>query len=433
MTRLPIIVAICLTCVVTGGCGKRPTWKIMPGASPSAIQAALDSNPYYPYFWDTHRDQIPDIAPPVHLRPCCVFGMDVRSRVGPLPVPMYRVANITSPELLGPHVYDSGFLGRGSDQEIKSMERNGLIYTCRAGYVDTAHVRDYADWTVYLSSWVMRHLGDRAQQQFLPELGPRTVKLKKVDVSGLDPAQQKILAVSIGQYLAYQISVWHEIAQWHGYSVIKLFPELASAHSIEDLYSNVLGTKVAAAIIYSGAAGTDLKYARTMDVWLEKTIESLAPLSRQEGRLITQALDQHWWDSHARVPDKWLVLARNYHTGRRQQPPRVERGQSEATDHLLEEFCSEDFEPLVMAVDDEVLGYRIPDIATLEIRIDEQSAPHFSFPTPRHAASRIITERDFQAIVNLNRGRDQLELQELGWRPNAQGPGASKLEPPPEP
>ena len=45
-----------------------------------------------------------------------------------------------TPERLGRHVYDAGFLGRGAGQEVVALERNGLIYTCRGGFIDTAHV-----------------------------------------------------------------------------------------------------------------------------------------------------------------------------------------------------------------------------------------------------------------------------------------------------
>ena len=44
---------------------------------------------------------------------------------------------------------------------------------------------------------------------------------------------------------------------------IPLFPEEASAFSLEDLYSNLLGIKLAGSLMYQGAVVSEASYKRT--------------------------------------------------------------------------------------------------------------------------------------------------------------------------
>jgi FMN phosphatase YigB (HAD superfamily) len=55
----------------------------------------------------------------------------------------------------------------------------------------------------------------------------------------------------------------------------------ASAFSPEDLYSNVLGTKIASATAFAGGARSEILYARSADAWLRAAVNSLGPASKQ--------------------------------------------------------------------------------------------------------------------------------------------------------
>ena len=51
-------------------------------------------------------------------------------------------------------------------------EHNGLVYTCRGGFIDTAHVRDYADWAIFLVAQIAR-LAETGGVVELPDEGGR--------------------------------------------------------------------------------------------------------------------------------------------------------------------------------------------------------------------------------------------------------------------
>jgi hypothetical protein len=85
--------------------------------------------------------EIPGIPPREKVRLCCVFGGNVRVRVGPFPIPGFRILNVVDVDHVGPHTYDSGVLDVGEAGEeplVFNPERNGLGCTCRGGFIDTA-------------------------------------------------------------------------------------------------------------------------------------------------------------------------------------------------------------------------------------------------------------------------------------------------------
>lgn len=47
--------------------------------------------------------------------------------------------------------------------------------------------------------------------------------------------------LSLSGRIAYDLSVWHEIATWYGVSSVPLVSEQFSSFSPEDVYSNLLG------------------------------------------------------------------------------------------------------------------------------------------------------------------------------------------------
>lgn len=400
-----------LLLLLTACSSQRPTWVYTVAASDSAVDAALASDPTYPYVWDSDREMTPDFDPPIHLRPCCAFGKDLAVQVSNLPIPGYRVANVVTVEDLGHHVYDAGFAGKGTDREVKANENNGLVYTCRGGFVDIAHVRDYADWTVYLAHKFWRHLGEALTIELPPELGPRRIVMQPIDVTGLDEPEQVVLAVTMAEWTAYQLSVWHEIAQWYGYGTFpRIFPEYPSAYSLEDLYSNVLGTKLAAALIYGISTATDQAYARSMDVWIANTLAQLEAVPAASTRAYLAAVDQHWWDSNKRLPDKYVVRKRVYDVGTHQGPQRVPAHlQSAAADPALL-TCDPAAEPVSLSIREEVLGYRLADFLTLEILLDPVYQGSFAFPNAAQRAERRVTQADFQSIADAAEAHDALEM-----------------------
>ncbi len=180
----------------------------------------------------------PNIPMPRHLRPCCDFGYDLRLRYTFLPIPIYRITNLKTIDEIGLHRYDSGVVTLGSQGEFMSEESNGLVFTCRGGFIDTAHVRDYADWTIYLGAKIFEQLPYGSTIELSNEAGKRRIVLEKVDPEFLRTHDPAALTMAIAQWLAVQLSIWHEIGTWYGASSFPGFPEKASAFSPEDLYSS---------------------------------------------------------------------------------------------------------------------------------------------------------------------------------------------------
>jgi len=406
------IVILAISGVLSACSAQRETWKMVYSVSPQAVDAALASDTQFPYLWDVDRTSVPGIDPPIHLRPCCVFGMDMRTQFGELTIPFIKLPNIVETSDLGVHTYDAGFVGHGTDQdEIKGNESNGIIFTCKAGFIDVAHVRDYSDWTTYLAFWIYRNFGEDIALALPAELGPRKILIHGFDHRDLNKEQELILSVTMAQWAAYKLSAWHEIAQWHGFG-LKAFPEYPSAYSVEDLYSNILGTKIAAAIIYSGGSNTDQLYSRNFDQWLSNILNQLDAQSAETSRAFMGAVDQHWWDSNKRIPDKYIVLKRNYDLGNIQQPAMPPKALIDSVEEPFKHRC-ENKEPISLAVVDELYGFQMNDLISLQITIDEEYATPFSYLDDRHVPTRVITDDDFSSIATKNQSSDREELQTI--------------------
>lgn len=75
---------------------------------------------------------------------------------------------------------------------------------------------------------------------------------------------------------------------------------------------NLLGARLAINVILSGHGGSLEDYNRAMDAALKQVLTRLLVATRGETEAMFQQIDGDWWNSHRRVPDKFLVLKRNY-------------------------------------------------------------------------------------------------------------------------
>ncbi len=146
------------------------------------------------------------------------------------------------PDQLGTHGYS-----------FSLSEKNGIVYTCKAGHIDTYHLRDAADWTAYLAGKTLRHLV-KNETEFSFKLKEDSMCFVRLSYpenwQTLRQEDKEAIAydvsIRLGQSLAYTMSTWHEILTWFGYKCTGIFPEFPSAFSWEDTYSNLLGTYVGA-------------------------------------------------------------------------------------------------------------------------------------------------------------------------------------------
>jgi hypothetical protein len=164
-----------------------------------------------------------------------------RIRVGYLPTPTLGTV-FRSREQLGQHGYRPNL-----------SEKNGLVYTCRAGPIDMGHARKAADWTVFLAAKVYREIMNGREDEFsyrLYEPSRYFVRIAYPDDwrDMLLGQRQRIayeVSVGVGRYIAFIGVTWHEIVTWFGFKSKGFEPEHDSAFTWEETFSNLFGTHVA--------------------------------------------------------------------------------------------------------------------------------------------------------------------------------------------
>lgn len=226
------------------------------------------------------------LPPPRVIRTCCAFGSDLRLMM----VPILTYTDITCVERLGSHGY-LGIAGEG----------NGIIYTRRGGFIDMAHLRDQADWTAYLYS---RILVAQEKGNLTIHLGREGgLKLLNLNV----PADMGTHdALQLAGRIAYDLSVWHEIATWFGSSTIPFVPERYSSFSIEDPYSNLLGVTLGIEAIKSS-----LPYEEAMTLLIGNMFEKLSAVTTEtETYDAMEEVRNIWWTRDKPLPSKKVLLER---------------------------------------------------------------------------------------------------------------------------
>ncbi len=163
-----------------------------------------------------------------------------RIRVGYLPTPTLGTV-FSGPEQLGQHGYRPNL-----------SERNGLVYTCKAGTIDIGHARKASDWTIFLAAKTYRQI-----MKGQPQFSFRLYEPSRYSVGITYPENWKDLpqkekeriayeiSTGVGQYLAFVGVTWHEIITWFGFKSKGLEPEHPSAFTWEETFSNLFGTHIA--------------------------------------------------------------------------------------------------------------------------------------------------------------------------------------------
>lgn len=309
MLRWVWLLLACLLCgCVTGG---------LKVSSVVPVPLLLTDNPVIPSVGDW--PVMPPLPPPDGMRTCCAFGDDLRVTLPGIPaaLPFWRLDNVVTADGTGQHHYnDSLFTGLAG-------ERNGLVLTDRGGFVDTAHVRDTADMTVY----IFTHLWPRPGQVFTLTPGRAELARRRLVFRAFTPPEdrreRRSLVAAVAARLAYQLAVWHEIAQWYGFESVPGFPEGVSAFSPEDLWSNLLGARIAESLILGGYVESREMYEAAMSTVLQQVLTQLGARSGTETRFRIRMLDGHWWDSRRFLPDERLLLKRNWDISSTRFPTRV--------------------------------------------------------------------------------------------------------------
>jgi hypothetical protein len=221
------------------------------------------------------------------IRICCAFGSDLSVAR----IPFVKKNDITSIDNLGTHKYLGGH-----------SEGLGIIYTKKGGFIDLGHLRDYADWTAYLYNQILlrKETGESLVLNLGVEGGMKNLELT------VPNQQDSIYYYELAASIAYDLSVWHEIATWFGASTIPMVPERFSSFSPEDLYSNLLGIKLGIMAIKS-----ELEYNEAMTKLLAETFKDLNSVaSVQETYLAMEEVENIWWTRKKPIPSGKMLLKR---------------------------------------------------------------------------------------------------------------------------
>jgi Protein of unknown function (DUF4056) len=378
------------------GCVHAPAWMVQRAVTAEDVARVLDEPAA------TERPLTPSDIPAIPmrkgLRPCCAFGAKLGASVGPVPVPFFSLSNIVGLDQVGPHTYDAEPFSTSASSKLDAFmrENNALLYTCRGGFIDLAHVRDNGDMTLFWSAAIARASLGGATIELPNEGGARRVHLRPLPPDLVARYGLRRVAISVAQWLAFELSVWHEIATTYGWSTLELYPEYLSAFSPEDLYSNLLGIKIAGGLLMNqGEAETDVLYGRHMDEWLRATLAYLQPVSADAGAEAMRLVDGVWWDSRARLPDPRLVLRRNTDAGAELSPWVVSRAYaSPAMQAWVDRHCGGAEHPLTLRRGSAIDGHAFEEFATLEIDVHVPDP----FPFPRAGSTR-ITHEDFPVVL----------------------------------
>ena len=354
------------------------------------------------FFSGLDAEEIPDVPEPQSLRPCCIFGNDVGVQVGRMKVPGYEVQNVLDISELGTHQYNKGTVAlqpRGGERLI-SDEASGVLYTCRGGFIDIAHVRDNADRTFYLVSQIARLAASGGTIPITGEGAERRIVIKPLDPHLVHAYGLREVATTLAEWVDFQASIWHEITTWFGWSSTA-FSERPSAFSPEDLYSNLVGVKITGAIVRRHAAPSELAYNRAVTALLKDALTKLGPLPQEASRRAFEYVDGIWWDSTKRVPDNQLVRHRNFNIGPKLYPWKLVDAQPSdtlvAARKEFDQACQGDWTPLGLSVPDRIGDVPFREMATLEISPGALLVKN-GFPFP-NAGSKMVTQGDFPAII----------------------------------
>ena len=409
LVALPILVSACVG---------PPKWRAPMQHTTAEAEIALTADDPVVLDRDILIHEVVRIPMPKTLRPCCILGDQAKVRLGPVPVPFVRMPNMQGRGDLGRHAYDSGIvrLQRSGERDLGvNPERNGVVYTCRGGFIDIAHVRDWSDWTLYLGSLFASSVDTGVVLELPDEGGPRRVELKPIPMTLIEKVGLRRISGALAQWTAFQLSIWHEIITWYGWRALRGWSEEASAYSPEDLYSNLVGIRLAGAIIARrGATSSEGLYNEAVDLWLQGLLAHLGALPRYLGRDAIRAVDGLWWDSSARLPDKRFVIRRHFELGDQHPWLIPEHRLDDPAFAKLRASCGDEPDPLPLTLPHASREVRFADWVTVSIELSDRYAERAPFPE----LGRTITQEEFPAIVAANREQNREEFGPDADRPD---------------
>lgn len=228
----------------------------------------------------------------------CQVGLP-KARFGTLPTATAGSAFL-DPNNLGSHSY-----------HFNPLEKNGIVYTCKTGHIDLTHLRWNADYTKYAAKKTHKVLMKK-RKGFSFTISMERSKHKITfgypenwkDLS--HDEKTKIadeVSLHTGPYIAYNATLWHEILTWFGVRFVGIEPEFHSSFSWEDVYSNLLGTKLAVEVIQD----PNNHYGKAMELAIDRELERLGVQSRKTAIHAAKKMKGIWFRGGTPITGNFFV------------------------------------------------------------------------------------------------------------------------------
>lgn len=219
-------------------------------------------------------------------------------RMGGLPFPgVFTLYQAADPNKLGKHRYTTSLRFALPDKE----QYRGIVYTCRAGFLDIAHIRKAVDWTKHFSVLIERALLEERESIALqgeePSLFHMTFRYPNDWQALADNDRAALiheLSIRLGQRASYLLSTWHEIITWFGYKTTVIITEQSSAFTYDDIVSHLVGLQVADTAIRDRKRDYDDAVTHALDEHLKR----LGVVSMNEAAEAIEQVKGLWWEWH---------------------------------------------------------------------------------------------------------------------------------------
>jgi hypothetical protein len=200
-------------------------------------------------------------------------------------------------------------------------------------------------------------------------------------------------SILIARRVAFDVSIWVELTQHYGHTVMRGAEEYFSAFTPEDLYSNILGTYLGAAALES-----PLPYDQAMDAMFAHAFAMLGATSSGETRRILGALAGRWWSADTPWPSPSIPIARSFQIGPHVTPMLAPADVVTPTEAVVLD---------VPEIDDH--GAPLADQYDFEITPNLHTLPRFA-----SSGFSVVNERDLPAIVGIARTSIEAGLESAG-------------------
>jgi hypothetical protein len=231
-------------------------------------------------------------------------------RRGSLPTPTLGIPLLhprpifLEPDNLGSHSYTPNL-----------FEKNGIVYTCDGGHIDISHVRANADDTRFLArktyEALMKKKGGFSFNLAFEQSRHKIEFCYPQSWGNLSEKERektaRELSWEIGAYITFNATLWHEIMSWFGVRFALIDPQFNSAFSWEDVYSNILGIKLAIKALKDPDDG----YNEAMTKAIDRELKRLRVQPRKTAVKVTEKMRGKWFKGN-RIP---TMLRRNTDIG----------------------------------------------------------------------------------------------------------------------